>query len=62
MRLSNDGSGWSAWMTYAASAPWVFGSGDGLKTVYVQFKDSLENILPSSPASPWTPRRLSAPS
>ena len=43
---------------------WDLISGDSLKTVYAQFKDSLDNIsgTSSSAASPWTPRRRSAPS
>jgi hypothetical protein len=43
MRFSNDGVGWSSWSDYAASAPWVLTTGNGLKTVYVQFKDDLGN-------------------
>ena len=43
MRFSNDGAGWSSWVDYAASAPWVLTTSNGLKTVYVQFKDDLGN-------------------
>jgi hypothetical protein len=44
MRFSNDGIGWSSWVDYAASAPWVLTTSNGLKTVYVQFKDDVGNI------------------
>lgn len=44
MRFSHDGSGWSSWVDYAANAPWNLTTGDGLKTVYVQFKDDLGNV------------------
>ena len=43
MRFSNDGVGWSSWVDYAASAPWVLTTSNGLKTVYVQFKDDVGN-------------------
>jgi hypothetical protein len=42
MRVSNDGSSWSSWEAYAASKSWTLASGDGLKTVYVQFKNGVE--------------------
>jgi len=41
MRFSNDGSSWSGWYSYANSASWTLASGDGTKTVYVQFKDNV---------------------
>jgi hypothetical protein len=40
MRFSNDGSTYSAYQPYAATAPWTLTSGDGLKTVYAQFRDA----------------------
>jgi hypothetical protein len=42
--FSNDGSGWSAWQTYAISTTWTLTSGDGNKTVYACFKDNAGNI------------------
>ncbi|NLF88802.1 S8 family serine peptidase [Candidatus Bathyarchaeota archaeon] len=39
MRLSNDNSTWSTWETYTATKTWSLTSGDGSKTVYVQFRD-----------------------
>jgi hypothetical protein len=40
MRFSNDGTDWASWETYATSKNWTLSSGDGEKTVYVQFKDT----------------------
>jgi len=40
MRFSNDGSTWSAWESYATSKSWTLLTGDGVKTVYVQFRDN----------------------
>ena len=40
MRFSNDGSSWSSWEQYATTKTWVLPSGDGQKTVYVQFIDN----------------------
>lgn len=40
MRFSNDNSTWSNWLNYNTTATWTLQSGDGLKTVYVQFKDN----------------------
>ena len=46
MRFSNDGMSWSAWEAYASSKTgWALTTGDGLKTVYVELKDSLGNVL-----------------
>ncbi len=41
MRFSNDGSTWSAWEAYATSKAWSLTSGDGTKTVYVQYQDNV---------------------
>ncbi|MDI6784792.1 MAG: PKD domain-containing protein, partial [bacterium] len=43
MRFSNDGSTWSGWETYTTSKTWTLTSGDGTKTVYVQFEDNAGN-------------------
>jgi hypothetical protein len=60
MRFSNDGASWSSWEGYSTSKSWTLNSGDGLKTVYVQFKDGAGNasasysdtiILDSTPPS-----------
>ncbi len=47
MGFSNDGSTWSSWETYATPKSWTLSSGDGTKTVYVQFKDKAENVSES---------------
>ena len=44
MRLSNNGTTWNAWETYAATKSWTLTSGDGMKTVYVKYKDNASNI------------------
>jgi len=44
MRLSNNGTTWNAWETYAATKSWTLTSGDGAKTVYVKYKDNASNI------------------
>jgi subtilisin-like proprotein convertase family protein len=49
MRFSNDGVTYGAFMPYAASAGWTLTKGDGLKTVYAQFRDGDGNV--STPAS-----------
>jgi len=43
MRFSNDDLAWSIWEVYSASKNWTLGSGDGTKTVYAQFSDSVGN-------------------
>ena len=39
MRFSNDGSSWSSWQSYSTTTYWTLTSGDGTKTVYVQFRN-----------------------
>jgi hypothetical protein len=41
MQFSDDGSNWSGWEIAAGTKSWTLPSGDGLKTVHVQFKDAL---------------------
>jgi len=43
MRFSNDGTSWSGEENYATSKAWALISGDGTKTVYVQYKDNAGN-------------------
>jgi len=40
MRFSNDNATWTPWEAYSTSKAWVLITGDGTKTVYVQFKDN----------------------
>ena len=44
MQFSNDGASWTTEENYATSKSWTLPSGDGLKTVYVRFRD---NALPA---------------
>jgi hypothetical protein len=39
MRFSNDGTTYGAWQPYAVSAPYTLPSGDGTKTVFVEFRN-----------------------
>jgi len=47
MRFSNNGSSWSAWETYGTSKAWSLTAGDGLKTVYAQYRDNVGKISAS---------------
>lgn len=40
MRFSNDGITWSLWETYAVSKSWALTTVEGIKTVYVQYRDN----------------------
>jgi hypothetical protein len=44
MGFSNDGSNWSAWQAYATTASWSLSTGDGAKTVYARFRDTVGNV------------------
>jgi hypothetical protein len=44
MRFSNDGTTWSAWEPFATSKSWPVSSGDGEKTVRVQYRDIAGNV------------------
>jgi len=39
MRFSNNGTTWSDWELYTTSKSWTLSTGDGMKTVYVQYRD-----------------------
>ena len=43
MRFRNDGGSWSAWEPYGTSKAWSLVSGDGPKTVYVEYADHAGN-------------------
>jgi len=43
MKFSNDGASWSGEEDYATSKSWTLPTGDGPKTVYVQYKDNADN-------------------
>jgi hypothetical protein len=52
MRFRNEGEGFpGTWLAYAATLPWVLPAGNGLKTVYGEFRDTENgNILATSDA------------
>ena len=43
MRFSNDGANWGSWQTSAITAPWTLVGPDGLRTVWVEFRDAAGN-------------------
>ena len=45
MDKNETGGTFSSWVTYAASYAWTLVSGDGLKTVYSEFRDAAGNVL-----------------
>lgn len=47
MSFSNDSYAWSAWQAYGAAKTWNLESGDGVRTVYVRFRDTAGNISAS---------------
>ena len=49
MRFSNNGTTYGPWVPYAASAPYTLPSGDGPKTVFVEFRNGAGAV--SAPAS-----------
>ena len=44
MRLKNEGDAYSGWEKYYSSKDWVLPDGDGLKKVFVQYRDYVGNI------------------
>lgn len=48
MRFSTDGSSWSVWEANASTKGWTLSSGDGVKSVYVQYLDGAGNISASA--------------
>lgn len=44
MQFSNDNVTWSDWEPYATSKDWVLEAVDGLKTVYVRYRDTAGNV------------------
>ena len=45
MRFSNNGTSWSAYEALGASKSWSLSTGEGLKTVYVQYLDAAGNTV-----------------
>ncbi|MDD5687225.1 MAG: carbohydrate binding domain-containing protein [Elusimicrobia bacterium] len=46
LRFSNDNISWSSWENYSSGGiySWLLSVGDGVKTVYTQFKDGAGNV------------------
>ncbi len=45
MRFRNENTDtWSAWEPFATSRSWLLSSGDGAKTVYVEYRDNAGNV------------------
>lgn len=44
MRFRNETAAWTAWEPYAVFRPWTLPTGDGLKTVSVEYRDALGNV------------------
>ncbi len=44
MQFSNDGLNYTAWEIYSTNKNWSLSAGEGVKTVYVKYKDSLGHI------------------
>ena len=47
MRLSSDGSNWTAWEDYATTRAYTLSAGDGRKIVYIQFRDEAGDVSPA---------------
>jgi hypothetical protein len=59
MRVSNDGSNWAPWEPFAANRAWPLNPGDGVKTVYVEYRDTVGNF--STPVTANITLRTTAP-
>ncbi len=44
MQFSNDGTTYTTEEAYATSKAWILSTGDGVKTVYVKFRDGVGNL------------------
>ncbi len=44
MRFKNDGGAWTAWQPYATTKNWTLRNANGTRTVYVQYRDGVENV------------------
>jgi len=51
MRFSNDGTSYAAAVAYATSSAYTLPSGDGSKTVYVEYLDAAGNVSAAASAS-----------
>ena len=57
-RLSNDNVTFGAWQPYTTSTSWALSSGDGAKTVYVQYRDAAANVSTGTISANITVRTL----
>ena len=61
MRFRNAGFSWSEWETYSSSKTWTLPTGDGIKTVYAEYRDeghhtvSMTNIIDLDTGAPAGP-------
>ena len=66
MGFSNDGSTWSPWVTFTASAVWSLPTGNGSRTMYARFRDGNGNLTTRSASvivdgtAPTTPGSFTA--
>jgi uncharacterized delta-60 repeat protein len=44
MRLKNDGGAWTVWQPYTTTKNWTLRNVTGTRTVYVQYRDGVENV------------------
>ena len=45
MRFSNKNSGWSEWESYSPTKSWTLPTGDGVKTVYAEYRDEGHHVV-----------------
>ena len=44
VQFSNDNVTWSAWEPYSVNMTWTLAAGDGMKTVYAQYRDAVGTV------------------
>ena len=45
MRFKNDGGSWSDWESYSPAKTWTLPTGDGVKTVYAEYRDEGHHVV-----------------
>ena len=45
MRFKNDGGSWSDWESYSSAKTWTLPTGDGVKTVYAEYRDEGHHVV-----------------
>ena len=61
MNISNSSYGSGDWETFSTSKQWELSEGDGVKTIYVQFKDQAGNTTNASTTTTYTAETGTAP-